>query len=179
MKKKIPIWQMGGFIFTGNAGTFLHFLFNLTGENVAVALFSAVNESIWEHLKLLFYPMVAVAIVQYFFWGENIPSFWCVKLKGILTGLALIPLIYYAYTGILGVKADWFNITIFFFVAAVVFYLETRWFQKENSCKIPKGIAVFLICLIGIIFTVFTFIPPQIPLFQDPITDTYGFWKRI
>ena len=45
-------------------GTLLHFLFDWTGGNAVVALFSAVNESIWEHLKLLFYPMVLFAVAS-------------------------------------------------------------------------------------------------------------------
>ena len=53
MKKSVPYWRVGGFIFTAVVGTLLHFLFDWTGGSVAAALFSAVNESIWEHLKLL------------------------------------------------------------------------------------------------------------------------------
>ncbi len=179
LEKRIPLWQMGGFIFTGIVGTFLHFLFDWTNGNVVAALFSAVNESIWEHLKLLFYPMAAVAIIEYFFWGKESPSFWCVKLKGMLTGLALIPLIYYAYTGVLGINADWFNITIFFLVAAVVFWMETKLFMRDDACSMNKKTAAVIIGLLAIVFTVFTFAPPHIPLFQDPLTNTYGFWKRI
>lgn len=175
MKKAIPYWQMGGFIFTAVAGTLLHFLFDWTGGNVLAALFSAVNESIWEHLKLLFYPMVAVAVIEYLFWGEKHRSFWCVKLIGILTGLVLIPVMYYSYTGILGVSADWFNITIFFLAAGIVYWLETKLFESEFKCPLGSGPAIALVCLIGTAFTVLTFVPPRIPLFQDPVTGTYGF----
>ena len=177
MKKVIPFWQMTGFIFTAIIGTILHFLFDWTGGNVGVALFSAVNESIWEHLKLLFYPMVAVAIIEYFFWGKGISSFWYIKLIGILIGLIMIPVIYYTYTGILGINADWFNITIFFLSAAVVFWFETKLFQREYSCGIGPGLAIAIIFLLAVTFTVFTFIPPHIPFFQDPMTGTYGFQK--
>lgn len=175
MKKTISYWQMGGFIFTAAVGTLLHFLFDWTGGNVVVALFSAVNESIWEHLKLLFYPMVAVAAIEYFFWGRNIDSFWCIKLIGILTGLVLIPMVYYSYTGILGVKADWFNITIFFLTAVAVYWAEAKLFQRGYTCHIRSKLAVALICLISIAFTILTFVPPHIPFFQDPMTETYGF----
>ena len=120
MKKAIPYWQMVGFIFTAVAGTLLHFLFDWTGGNAVAALFSAVNESIWEHMKLLYYPMLIFAFVEYSLWGKGISQFWCVKLTGMLAGLALIPILYYTYTGILGMSADWFNITIFFFAAAVI-----------------------------------------------------------
>lgn len=177
LKKTVPYWQMGGFVFTAVAGTLLHFLFDWTGGSMVAALFSAVNESIWEHLKLLFYPMAAVAIIEYFFWGKDTGSFWCIKLIGILTGLVLIPVVYYSYTGILGVKADWVNIALFFLAAGLVYWLETRLFRRELTCRIGPGVAVILLCLLAVVFTVFTFLPPRIPLFADPITATYGFWK--
>ena len=175
MKKTIPNWQIGGFIFTAVMGTFLHFLFDLTGESVWSALFSAVNESIWEHMKLLFYPMVIVALTEYFVWGKDRESFWCIKLIGILAGLFVIPVIYYTYTGVLGMSADWFNITIFFIAAGLVYWLETKLFQKDFTCRLPALLSVGIIMLIAVAFTVLTFTPPHIPLFQDPITGTYGF----
>ena len=175
MKKEIAYWQMAGFIFTAVMGTLLHFLFDWTGGSAVAALFSAVNESIWEHLKLLFYPMAAVLIMEYFFWGKDVGSFWCIKLIGILLSLLLIPVVYYTYTGILGIHADWFNITIFFLAAIAVYWAEAKLFQRAFECQMGSGLAVILICLIAVIFTVFTFLPPHIPFFRDPVTGTYGF----
>lgn len=169
-------WQVAGFIFTGVLGTLLHFLFDWTGGAVLAALFSAVNESIWEHMKLLFYPMLLFAGIEYRLWGKENPSFWCVKLAGILAGLALIPVVYYSYTGILGLSADWFNIAIFFLAAGVTYYLEAKLLERGLRCRFG-GVAFFLLLLVAVAFTVLTFLPPRIPLFQDPITGTYGFWK--
>ena len=177
MKSSIPVWQMGGFVFTGILGTFLHFLFDLAGGSLWVGLFSAVNESIWEHMKLLFYPMVLFALVEYGFWGKETPGFWKVKLLGILVGSTLIPVIYYSYTGILGVSADWFNITIFFLAAGAAYWLETRRFQKGLTN--PKGnkAAAFSIMALALIFIALTFFQPRIPLFQDPQNGSYGYQK--
>ncbi len=175
MKKTVPAWQMVGFVFTAVAGTLLHFLFDWTDGNGIVALFSAVNESIWEHLKLLFYPMVAVALIEYFAWGKDRKGFWCIKLVGIFTGLVLIPVVYYTYTGLLGTKADWFNITLFFLTAGLVYRLETKLFQRTDICRMDDRVAVMLICLFAVMFTIFTFVPPHIPFFEDPMTGTYGF----
>ena len=175
MKRAILYWQMGGFMFASIAGTLLHFLFDLTGGNVVAALFSAVNESIWEHLKLLYYPMIVFGIVEFFFWGRAFSSFWCIKLAGIFLGLVLIPIVYYTYTGILGIHADWVNILIFFLAAAVVYWVETRLLQKACTCPIRSAAAVGAILLICTAFTVLTFFPPHIPFFEDPITGTYGF----
>ena len=176
MKRSIPFWQMAGFVFTGILGTFLHFLFDLTGESPVSALFSAVNESIWEHMKLLFYPMAIFAIAEYFFWGKDHPGFWCVKLLGFSLGLTLIPVIYYTYTGILGVSADWFNITIFFLAAGASYWLETKLLQRDFSCNCR--LCLVLLLLPAVLFTVFTFLPPRIPFFKDPVTGTYGFFKK-
>ena len=174
MKKSLTFWQFLGFVLTGIVGTLLHFLYDWTGSDF-VALFSAVNESIWEHLKLLFYPMVAFALIEYFRWGKENPSFWCIKMIGILTGITLIPVIYYTYTGILGVNADWFNITLFFLVAGFVYWLETKLFRREFVCKFAGRWAFAMICVIAVVFAVFTFLPPEIPFFRDPMTLTYGY----
>lgn len=168
---------MVGFIFTGVLGTVLHFLFDWTNGNIFAALFSAVNESIWEHMKLLFYPMVLFAVLQYRAWSREVASFWCVKLFGILAGIVLIPVLYYTYTGILGASAGWFNIALFFIVAAFVYWLESKMFLKGVTYRIPDRAAVFGICLVGLAFTVLTFWPPHVPLFQDPVSGTYGYFK--
>ena len=177
MNKSIPKWQLTGFLFTSVAGTLLHFLFDWTGGNPVAGLISAVNESIWEHMKLLFYPMVIVAFIQSRF-GKPLPDcFWQVKLLGILAGLLLIPILYYSYTGILGVEADWFNITIFFIAAAFAFRLESALFLKGFPCSGCARGAIAVLVLISLIFSLLTFFPPEIPFFRDPVTGTYGYQK--
>ena len=175
MKQSIGTWQSIGFIFTGILGTFLHFLFNLTGGSIGAALVSAVNESIWEHTKLLFYPMALFAFLEYSRWGKDIPHFWCVKLRGILLGLILIPVLYYSYTGIFGINVDWFNIAIFFIAAGIVYWRETQMLRQDAPRACQPMIALGILGLIAVVFTMLTFFPPRIPLFQDPLTGTFGF----
>lgn len=177
MKQSLSHWQIAGFLFTSILGTFLHFLFDLSGQSVITALFSAVNESIWEHMKLIYYPMLLFALVEYRFGGKNYKHFWCVKLVGIGLALYLIPTLYYAYTGIFGTSVDWLNIAIFFFAAGVVFGVENFLFRNETVCRFPSRVAFSLICIIGVIFTVLTFLTPEIPFFKDPITGSYGFQR--
>jgi hypothetical protein len=122
-------------------------------------------------MKLLFWPLFLFALVQRLFFKDQ-ENFWCVKLAGILLGLLLIPVLFYTYNGVFGKSPDWINIAIFYVSAALVFLFERRWFQKL-SCKHPR-LALAAICLMGVLFVVFTFAPPQIPLFRDPLTGTYG-----
>lgn len=177
MKQSVSYWQVAGFLFTSIFGTFLHFLFDLSGQNVAAALFSAVNESIWEHMKLIYYPMLLFALAEYRFGGQALKHFWCVKLAGMGLALYLIPTLYYTYTGIFGASVDWLNIAIFYLAAGTAYWLENKLFQKEFACRMNARVAVFLIVMIGIVFTVWTFYPPEIPFFEDPITGSYGFQR--
>ena len=124
-------------------------------------------------MKLLFFPLFGYALLQRLFFRES-DSFWCIKLRGTLLGLVLIPILFYTYNGAIGKSPDWFNIAIFFISAAVVYLWETRaYFRDTIYCKssIP---AFLLLCLIGVLFVLFTFYPPALPLFQDPITLKHG-----
>lgn len=175
MEKTVIRWKLAGFFFVSVLGTLLHFLFDWTGESLPAAIISAVNESIWEHMKLLFYPMVLFAVIEAKRFDKLNPAFWCIKLSGILFGLTLIPVIYYTYTGALGISADWFNVTIFFLSAGAVFFLEAKWAEKGCPCSLGKNAAILLLCMIAALFTLLTFFPPHIPFFRDPVTGGYGY----
>lgn len=172
MKNKICLWQFVGFVLTSIFGTLLHFLYDWTGESVFVAPFSGVNESTWEHMKLLYFPLLAFAFIESRYFKEY-KSFWCVKLCGILSGLLTIPVLFYTYNGAIGKSPDWLNITIFFISAAVSFLIEAHLFNREKECRYEK-IAFSVICLMGVLFVLFTFKTPKLPVFRDPLTGVYG-----
>ena len=173
MKPSVSLWQSAGFAVASLGGTFLHYLYDLTNQSILAAPFSGVNESIWEHMKLLFFPLFVFALLQSRSFRDR-PDFWCVKLTGTAAGLLLIPVLFCTYNGTFGKSPDWFNIAIFFLSAGAVFLLETRLFRRE-SVRCPSSVPAFiLLCLFGAAFVYFTFSPPQIPLFEDPLTGTYG-----
>ena len=173
MKRSISLWELWGFATVALGGTLLHFLYEWLGEKKWIAALSGVNESTWEHMKLLFWPMFIFTIVQSFFFGDR-KDFWCVKLKGILLGLTLIPVIFYTYNGVIGKSPDWLNIAIFFICDAIAYVYETRQFKKDISVCAKKRLAITILCVIAILFIVFTFATPEINIFKDPLTETYG-----
>ena len=173
MKRSIGLWQLMGFAVTALLGTVLHFLYDWLGGALWVAPFSGVNESTWEHMKLLFFPMLLFAIVESFFFRDR-KEFWCVKLRGILLGLVTIPVLFYTYNGVIGRSPDWINIAIFFLAAAVAYTYETRKFNDErSSCKHPTLAFSMLLFLAGL-FVLFTFQTPMLGIFKDPLTGSYG-----
>ena len=173
MKRSIGLWQLWGFASTSVLGTILHFLYEWLGGSLWVAPFSGVNESTWEHIKLLFWPMFIYAIVQSLFFKDR-KDFWCVKLRGILLGVIAIPLLFYTYNGVIGKSPDWLNIAIFFISAAIAYIFETRCFNNKTlTCKNPKR-SFAILCCIGLLFVIFTFLTPTLNIFRDPLTNEYG-----
>ncbi len=173
MKKFFSDQKFIGFVFVSISGTLLHFLYDISGGNLFFALFSGVNESTWEHMKLIFFPMLLFALIECKFFGcEDV--FWCVKLCGIVSAISLIPILYYTYNGAFGNSPDWLNISFFYISAAAAFLLEAKLSERKSTCRFSQSISIFVLCCIGASFVIFTFTPPHLPLFEDPVTGLYG-----
>lgn len=176
MKKSLLIWQIAGFVFTAVMGVILHFLFDWTNQSIFSAPFSAVNESIWEHLKLLYFPMLLFTIIEKRYVGREYKNYRFTKFIGISLGLILIPVLYYTINGAFGRMPDWVNIAIFFVAAAMSYFIEIKILSNKDIGSGEEQVAQFALLMIAIMFAVWTFATPQLPLFKDPITGTYGYW---
>ena len=175
MKRNLILWQATGFVFTLVFGVILHFLFSWSGNNIIVACISSVNESIWEHMKLIFFPTAIFAFIESKFISYKYQSFWCVKLTGIVLGIILIPVLYYTLNGAFGPLRDIFNIVIFIGVSFIVYYLETLLFKSGILiCQRGDKPIIILLC-IALMFVVLTFVPPSFPLFKDPVSGACGY----
>lgn len=173
MNKKLYWWQFGGFVFVSLFGTLLHFLYDWTGEFIAVAPFSAVNESTFEHMKIFFIPAFVYALIEHRFFGFTYSGFWSIKLIGSIVGTLFIPFVFYTLVGAFGMSPDWANILIFFLSGASCYLLETHLFLTRAPV-VSEKIALFILIAITLLFFLFTFLPPRIPLFQDPVSGSFG-----
>ncbi len=173
MKRSIWQWQLSGFAVTSFLGTLLHFIYDWLGRSAWIAPFSGVNESTWEHMKLLFWPMFIFAIIQSFFF-RDLKNFWHVKCKGILLGIIIIPIIFYTLNGVIGQTPDWINISIFFLSAALAYIYESHLFATKTTGFKKDKSPIIILCTVAVLFIIFTFITPKIGLFKDPLTGSYG-----
>ena len=176
MKRSIGAFQLLGFAVTSLCGTLLHFLYDWLGEAKWIAPFSGINESTWEHMKLLFWPMLIYAVIESLFFRDR-KDFWCVKFKVIHLGLALIPILFYTYNGVIGKSPDWINIAIFFISAAIAYVFEARLFNSEKLRGGSQKRAIAILVAIALLFILFTFRTPTIGIFRDPLTGSYGIQK--
>lgn len=169
MNKKLKTVQIVVIILAIVFGTLLHFTYEWSGENRIVGLFSATNESVWEHLKLVFYPMLILAIVEYFVVKKEANNYIEAKSLGIFLAIAFIIVFYYTYTGIIG--KTFFIIDILTFIISIIFGEWVSYklmIRKSESTTLSKILSSAIIFYFLISFILFTYNPPNINLFKDP-----------
>ena len=174
MKNKLFFIKFGGYVFVSLLGTLFHFLYDLTEKNVLFAPFTAVNESIFQHMKLLYFPLLLWTVIEIFIFKGEYKNFYSAKAKAFTVGLFLIPILYYTYTGALGIYADWFNILIFFISGAAAFIVDTVALKSNKKCAFSQTVYIIYILVLGVIFVILTFFPIKIPLFLDRHSKKYG-----
>ena len=171
--RKILALEIIGTIFIIFLGTALHFTFDFSGRNPLVGSFSAVNESVWEHLKLPFWPALLWMLIEIWPLRKAITNFFTAKLIGTIVMIIIIPAVFYAYTAfteeILAVDIATFMIAVI--VGQITSY---KLFKKDKPSKKTEIIAIIVIALLAIIFISFTFYPPHLSIFQDSNTGQYG-----
>lgn len=168
-KTKIRKFQIFSIIFTFILGTLLHFTYDLSGQNSIVGLFSAINESTWEHLKLLYFPMLLTTIIGYFYFDKKIPNFICSKTIGIIISILFTVIFFYTYKGVLGQNIAAIDISLFFIASILGEFVS--YVLIINNFKCNNKIAIIVLIVLFVCFVIFTFQPPKIGLFKDPITN--------
>ncbi|MBU9739711.1 DUF6512 family protein [Diplocloster agilis] len=174
LRRTAVIYEVCGFLFVLVVGTLLHFVYQWSGNSVIVAAVAPVNESTWEHLKMLYLPFLAYAVFEYYQVGKNYPRYWFGKAAGASAGIGTILVVFYTYTGILG--TNYLILDILTFVAGVIVACRLSWRlfrdEREHEGYVVLSLAVLLAWLLA--FVVFTYVPPAIRLFQDPVTGGFG-----
>lgn len=172
MKRDITKYEILGAIFSIIIGSLLHFVYGWSGQNGIVAIFGAINESTWEHLKIAFWPTFVFSVVEYFSISKEAKNFCFAQLVKLASIPITISLLFYGWLAILSDNFYW-DIGIFVFAIILGYFLGS----KIMNSRIKYGFesfAGFLIVLILIAFSVFTYFSPQYFLFQDPISGNYG-----
>lgn len=156
-------------------GTLWHFIFDLLGKNIIIAALCPVNESIWEHLKLLFYPVLLFSI------GECIikrvkSSFLVARTIGVISGMLTIIILYYTYSGIIGRDNTVVDIIIYI-ISTFITYGISGMLKDKRGCSFfsYKFICTIILITIVTLFTLFTYNPPKINLFRDQTTNSYSY----
>jgi len=174
MKRSILKWELIGIAVISIVGSVLHFAFELSGNWPPMAVIAAVNESVWEHLKIAFWPALFYTVFEYPFFRGSTKNFVIAKATGIYVMPVAIVVLFYSYTAIIGQEI--LIVDILIFVVAVALGQLTS-YKMLTIGRLPPWldkVGIVLVILLAVAFGVFTFYPPHLPIFRDALTGTYG-----
>lgn len=175
-KRKCVTGSFWGFLGIVVLGTLFHFAYIYSGYSSIVGAFTPVNESVWEHLKLLIFPAIIISVIEYFVYGKNTNGFITSKILSMIIGAVFVIAAFYTYTGALGNHSFIADIIIFITSAAITsalscYFINNKLIKFDDTKTI---ISVVILTAVIILFVYFTFDPPNIELFRDPISEDFG-----
>ena len=173
--RKWRTWEIAGLLFTIAAGNLLHFVYDWSGKNDIVAAFAATNESTWEHMKLLAVPWIIWSFIEWLALRRRKSPVPAARGAGLLVGLTAIPMLFYTYQGIVGRNLPPVNIIIF--QAAVLLAFWVSWHIQDKrkwSSKPWQWLGGLLLLAAGVLFVLWTYRPPRLAVFMDPLTGQVG-----
>jgi hypothetical protein len=174
MNRKVLSYELAGIVFILLLGSVLHFTFEWSGNQPIVGVFSAVNESVWEHLKLAFWPALLFALIEYVPLKRVANNFVFAKTVGVYVMVAVIPSIFYSYTALAGESLLAVDIGSFVIAVIVGQLLSYKLLTYHSLSQKLAWVSLFFFALLAVLFAVFTFYPPHIQIFQDSPTGGYG-----
>ena len=90
MKKKVLIWEIIGFLMVCALSGVFHFIYDWSGKQAWIGFFCPVNESTWEHLKLLFFPVLIFSAIEYIWIKKESKNFIAARVTGTVLGMFTI-----------------------------------------------------------------------------------------
>ncbi|MDD2376344.1 MAG: DUF6512 family protein [Clostridia bacterium] len=168
--KKITII---GFFFISIVGTLSHFVYEWSQNNSIVGAFFAVNESTWEHLKIAIIPAF-IWLVIILFITKNKNNFFIANLLSFLIIMITILIVFYGYKSILQRDVLIFDILLFYIAIGLGQFVSFKIMNYRELPQVLNSISIILLTLIFISFIVFTYVPPEMEIFRNPLNNGYG-----
>lgn len=165
--KNLKKYMIIGVFFVIVTGTLFHFVYEWTGNNFFAGFFFPINESVWEHMKLIFFPMLLYSFIVNKKLKEDFPCISSSIYLGSIIGTFLIPIIYYAYYNITGYSIFLLDIIIFILSVIVAFIIAYKYTLSCDAKKYETLLNIIMY-ITGLLFIVFTYFPPDIELFISP-----------
>ena len=175
MTRRLFYWELAGFLLTGVLGTLLRFAYGWSGGSGLAAAFSAVNGSVWEDMKRLFFPLFLFSVAQVCAMGRNYPNFLAARAVSVLAGVALVPILFYTYTGVLGYAVEWMTAAVFFLADLGAFCLDRRLLERGRfSSPWQQLLGLLALWALAFCFVWCTFRPGPLALWRDPAAGPAG-----
>lgn len=161
--KKTILWDLGLLAMLLLAGTLLPRYSSVIPNASILRCFLPINESVWEHLKLLFYPAALIAVIRYLVTGNLQKGIVTTYAMGLVQAELLFIILCYTLHGVLGTPPEWLNTAI---LCTCGIYLTVYLRYRANHQKRSSLAGLLTLLLMAAGFVWFTYAPPQIGLFM-------------
>ncbi len=172
--KRFKKLEICGVFFIFSFAVLLHFAYELTNGSIVGILFGAVNESVWEHVKIFAMPYVVWGIIELAFSIPYFRQFVVAKVFGLYIQSGLIIAFFYLYTFFTGTAILWLDILSVFVWVSVSQFFSFKITTGEKDIRNLFPFALGLLFLFLMMYFCFTAVPPHIDIFKDPVTGLYG-----
>ncbi|WP_283108811.1 DUF6512 family protein [Thomasclavelia spiroformis] len=148
-------------------GSLFHFLYSLTGECFIVGLFVPINESIFEHTKMVVLPIFIWWSIFYLFRKKDlfVNAWFTSALIAMISAIIAIPMLFYFYSQAFGIESLVIDILILLVSLAIGQILGLHYYRHGKG--IEYHFAIVLMIVIIILFAFFTINPPAFPIFNS------------
>lgn len=152
------------FVIAAVLGSAWHFLYDVLPCPLT-ALLAPINESVWEHLKLLFFPPLVIALVLSFLWKGSQRRFWSSALAAVIAMPVALCFLYITLTEGFGLESClYFDIGLYY-VLLLLGWVYAGALLRTGKAEPMLGALVVLSGLFFAAFLVFSLAPPRLPVF--------------
>lgn len=175
--KRLAISEAAGCAVIYGAAVFLHFMFPWFGPGALTILFGAVNESVWEHLKIFSAAYTGWALLQLLWVNVRFRQYVAAKCAGLYLLMGGIAGLHYGYSALFGRSpaADILGAAVTVILAQLLSYRMTVSTKDYGEYFAP---AICLLTLYYLMFFSFTVYPPKTELFRDPRSGGFGYLEN-
>lgn len=170
------LYLIGSFIIFGLAFVF-HFLYKWSNFNSFVGAFAATNESIFQHIKMVFYCVVIYYFITYFIFANKYKIDIRKYMLSILVTFFVTSIIvigtYYTLQYGFNVESGIINILSLLVGLIISNLINIHIYKRVRVLNFHSNLSLILIFIISIGVTYLHFNPVEVDFFYDNEHKTY------
>ena len=172
MKKNI-IYTILIFIISSLIHSFYNYL-----PNFITSIFFSVNESIWEHMKMIYTSYIIFLLLKFTFDKLKDNEALIINITAIINIIVFLII----YIPIYIIFKEHLIVTLIIYLISIyISIILTDKLKNKINKKISNTLNKYIIFIIAFTYLIFAFLtykPPKISLFYDTVNKTYGIYNK-
>jgi hypothetical protein len=133
-----------------------------------------VNESVWEHIKIIFIPYLIYTFIELCLLKPSDKyNYFAIKSIALIAMPVVMIVLYFTYTGIIGRNYLFIDGIIGILSILAGYLISLRLILIDYKIK-KKAVYISIAVIICVLLIIFTYLTPHINLFYDPIAKKFG-----